>query len=268
MRQIWLAVLPLAVLCAAPPDAKEIVAKSVANTQADWRLAPQYDYTERDLTTPDGRNARKYRVMMIDGSPYNELIAVNGEPLPKARAAAEARKLQRETARRQHETPAQRRKRVGEYERERRQDNALLKTMIDGFNFRLTGEATVDGRRCFVLQGTPKPGFQPTNRETEVLQGMRGTMWIDEQQYQWVKVEAEVFRPVTFGLFIARVRPGTEFILEQRPAAGNLWLPSHFSMRVKATVLHFWSHNSFDDETYRDYHKASQGAPAATASRP
>lgn len=269
MRQIWFAVIPLSVLYAAPlPNPKAIVAKSVSNTEADWHVYPQYDFTERDLLTPDGQSTRKYRVLMIDGSPYDELIAENGEPLPKAQAADEARKLQRETAKRRRESSSQRRNRVAEYDRERRQDNALLKTMIEGFDFRLTGQATVDGRRCFVLQGTPKPGFQPTSRETEVLKGMRGTMWVDEQQYQWVKVEAKVFRPVEFGLFIARVRPGTEFTLEQRPVQGNLWLPSHFSMRVKATVLHFWPHNSFDDETYRDYRKASPSAPATTASRP
>ena len=260
--------LPAAVLFAASPNPQDIVAKSVANTEADWRVAPQYNFTERDVITPDGRDTRKYRVLMIYGSPYNELIAEDGEPLSKSEAADEARKLRRETARRQHESASQRRKRVEEYDRERRQDNDLLKTMINGFNFRLAGEATVDGRRCFVLQGTPKPGFLPTSRETEVLKGMRGTMWIDEQQYQWVKVEAEVFRPVTFGLFIARVRPGTEFTLEQRPVGADLWLPSHFSMRVKATLLHFVPHNSFDDETYRDYQKASQSRPGATASRP
>lgn len=267
MRQIWLAVVPLAVLCAAPPDAKQIVARSVANTEADWHVYPQYDFTERDLTAPDGRNSKTYRVRMIDGAPYDELIAVDGEPLSKAQAASEARKLRQEIARLQRQTPSQRQKRAAGYDRERRQDNALLKTMIEGFDFRLTGEATVAGRRCFVLQGIPKPDFQPTSRETEVLKGMRGTMWIDEQQYQWVKVKAEVFRPVTFGLFIARVRPGTEFTLEQQPVTGTLWLPSHFSMRVKATILHFWAHNSFDDETYRDYRKASQRAPTETASR-
>lgn len=268
MRQIWLAVLPLGILCAAAPDAKQIVAKSVTNTEVDWRAYPLYDFTERDVLTASGRNTKTYRVLMIAGSPYNEMIAVNGVPLPKAQAAAEKRKLQRETARRQHETASARQRRVAEFEKERRQDNALLKTMIEGFDFRLTGEATVNGRRCFVLQGTPKADFRPPSRETAVLTGMRGTMWVDEQQYQWVKVQAEVFRPVTFGLFIARVRPGTEFTLEQQPVEGNLWLPSHFSMRVKATVLHFLPHNSFDDETYRDYRKSSQAAPAATASRP
>ena len=50
---------------------------------------------------------------------------------------------------------------------------------------------------------------------------MRGKMWIDTRQYQWVKVHAEVFRPVAFGLFIAHVEPGTEFTLEESPIGGR-----------------------------------------------
>jgi hypothetical protein len=89
---------------------------------------------------------------------------------------------------------------------------------------------------------------------------MRGKMWVDEQAYQWVKVEAEVFRPVAFGLFIAKVEPGTEFTLEQKPVQENLWLPSHFSVSVKARILQYWSHNTTDDETYSHYTRASQAA--------
>ena len=47
----------------------------------------------------------------------------------------------------------------------------------------------------------------------------------------------EVFHLVAFGLFIAHVYPGTEFMLEEAPLAGNIWLPSHFSMNVKARML-------------------------------
>jgi len=71
-----------------------------------------------------------------------------------------------------------------------------------------------------------------------------------------VKVHAEVFRPVTFDLFFARVQPGTEFTLEERPVMGDLWLPSHFSMAVKRKVL-FASRRSTDDETYSNYHSAT-----------
>ena len=250
---VILAVGVTALSAANLPTAGEIVRKSVANTQADWKAAPKYDFTERDIVTKKGTTVKTYRVMMLDGSPYNKLIAQNGEPLSPAETSAEDSKLQKETAKRRHETPGQHQQRVAAYTRERRQDNALLQQMIDAMDYRLAGEDTVDGRRCFVLEGTPKAGYRPISRETKVLKGMRGKMWIDEQQYQWVKVEAEVFRPVEFGLFIAKVEPGTKFTLEQAPVRGGLWLPSHFTMQVKARVLYAWSHDSRDDETYSQY---------------
>jgi len=254
MKLMWAVALAGCVLCAADqPNVGDIVRRSVANTQADWQNAPKYSFTEHDVITKSAETTKTYRVLMIDGSPYNKLLAVNGEPLSAARAEAETRKLQREIAKRQGETADERRQRVAAYARERRQDNGLLQEMFKAIDFKLTGKQTVDGRACFVLEGTPKPGYQPINRDTAVLKGMRGKIWVDEQAYQWVKVEAKVFRPVTFGLFIARVEPGTEFILEQKPIEGNLWLPSHFSMRVTAKVLQFFSHNYADDETYSAY---------------
>jgi hypothetical protein len=206
--------------------------------------------------------------MMIAGSPYNKLIALNAQPLSAEQAAEEDRKLAEETNRRRSESTSSRQKRMAEYQRERRQDRALMAEMAKGFDFKLAGEDTVDGRRCFVLDAAPKAGYHPPTRETRVLTGMRGTMWIDTQAYQWVKVHAEVFRPVAFGLFIANVRPGTQFTLEQTPMRGNLWLPSHFSMAVNARVL-FSSRHSTDDETYSNYHQAngSSSKPAEASQR-
>jgi hypothetical protein len=86
----------------------------------------------------------------------------------------------------------------------------------------LSGEDTINGYHSFVLEATPKAGHQPPSRETQVLKGMRGKMWVDTAQYQWVHVHAEVFRPVTFGLFFARVKPGTEFTLETETHTGKL----------------------------------------------
>ncbi len=237
----------------------EIVQQSVINTNRDWAAAPHFNFTEHDVITEHGvRTVKTYQVLMIDGSPYNKVIAENGKPLSSSEAAEEERKLQEETARRNAETPAERRKRIAEYQRERRQDHALMAEMAKAFDYNLVGEETVNGRRCYVLNATPKPSYVPISRETKVLKGMRGRLWIDTEAYQWVKVEAEVFKPVAFGLFIAHVYPGTKFVLEQKPVQGGLWLPSHFSVQVEAKVL-FFSHNSTDDETYWDYRPAATG---------
>jgi hypothetical protein len=93
--------------------------------------------------------------------------------------------------------------------------------------------------------------------EAQVLTGMRGQLWIDQKTFQWVKVVAEVVHPVSIGGFLARVEPGTRFELEEAPVGDGIWLPSHFSEKSDAKVLHVFNHASQDDETYFDYQKVS-----------
>jgi len=237
------------------PDVQQIVQRSEQAIVEDWNQAPKYSYVERDVESKrDGQpTVKTYQVVMIDGSPYNRLIAINDKPLSSADQAQEVRKLQAEMRRREQESPRERQKRIEKYQRERHQDNALLKGMVSAFDFRQMGEETVNGRTCWVLDATPKPGYAPSSRETKVLAGMRGRLWIDEASGQWVKVQAEVFQPVSLYGFIAKVHPGTSFTLEQEPVAPHLWLPKHFVTHVSASALGFINENSIDDETYSNY---------------
>jgi hypothetical protein len=236
-------------------DVNEIVARSLKNSQADWNAAPQYSFTETDTTgNGDARAEKTLKVTMIEGSPYNELVRINGKDLNSQQKAREQKKLDRETARRKNESTSSRQHRIARYQAERRQDQALMREMIAGFTFKLAGTETADGRECYRVEASPKPGYVPKSRETKVLQGMRGTLWIDVKEYQWVRVEASVFRPVAFGLFIAHVQPGTAFVLDQKPVEGNVWMPSYFEMRVNAKIA-FLSHNSLDQERYSDYQR-------------
>jgi len=143
------------------------------------------------------------------------------------------------------------------------ENQAMLKAMLDAFDFQVVGEETVNGHSCWVLDAKNKPSYQPTNRETKVLTGMKGKLWIDQGQYQWVRVKAEVIKPVNFYGFFAKVGPGTNFVLEQEPVTDNIWLPKRFSMRVKASALGMINENSSDDETYADYKPIVKAATAA-----
>lgn len=230
-----------------------LVRRSVQAMDRDWQQAPEYVFRERDIIS-DGRTKtlKTQRVWMIDGSPYYELTGLNGEPLSAKRRADEHRKLLREVQKRRAETSEARSRRIAEYTKERQQDHALMREMADAFVFKLVGEEKLNGHDVYVLDASPKPGYKPTSMETRVLTGMRGRLWIDREHAQWVKVEAEVSQPVTFGFFIAKVQPGTRFELEQTPVAADLWLPSHFRMTVNSSIL-WWQKNSLDDETYSDY---------------
>ncbi len=244
-------------MCAAAAeiDANAIIRRSVAETLADWKHAPDYAFVEHDITSKkDGpKSSKTYETIMIDGSPYQKLIADNGQPLSKEEQAAEDQKLQQEINRRAHESKRERARRVGKYLRERTQNHAMLREMINAFNFKLAGEETVNGRDAYIFDALPKPGYQPKTREGRVLTGMRGRLWVDKATDQWVKVEARVVRPVSMYGFLAKVSPGTRFELECAPVAGGLWLPKHFAVDVNATALGFFNENSTDDETYSNY---------------
>src|SRR5215471_15537328 len=85
--------------------------------------------------------------------------------------------------------------------------NASVEKMKNAFDFKLLGQQKKGSRDTYVLEAMPRPGYQPVNTETEVLTGMQGKLWIDKKSFEWVRVEAQVVRPVTIEGFLARVEP-------------------------------------------------------------
>ena len=128
--------------------------------------------------------------------------------------------------------------------------------------FTLHGTETVDGHETYVLDALPKAGFSPKTREAAVLMGMRGRLWIDQQSFRWVKVEAEVIHPVMIGGFAARVERGTRFEMEEMPVgATGTWLPSHYAMQAHARILLLFPKSEQHDETYFHYKPAGLLSP-------
>jgi hypothetical protein len=247
---------------AATPDPDQIIRKSVDAMKSDWEQAPKFSYLERDVESKrhSPQVAKTYRVLMIDGSPYNLVTAMNDQPLVPGDQAEEQRKLQKEIEKRQKESERERGKRIAKSDRERMHEHEMLQEMVDAFQFHLTGEAQVNGRSCWVLDAEPRPGYQATNHEGRVLKGMKGKLWIDKASNQWVKVHAEVVKPVSFYGFLAKVGPGTEFDLEQAPVMDNVWMPTRFDVRVNSTALGLFNESSTENDTYRDYQPMPQAS--------
>lgn len=237
-----------------PPDADTIIRNSVAANDRDFKVADQFSHDERDKS-PEG--TKTYSVNMIDGTPYERLTAINGEPLSAAQAAQEQRKLQRTIEERKQESAEQRRSRIDKYEAARRRNAQMLDQLSVAFNFQLTGTGKLDGFEVYDLKATPKPGYHPPNMASQVLPGMEGRLWIDQKTFHWVKVVAHVIRPVSIEGFLAQVEPGTLFEIEKRPVSGDIWQITHYSMRAHAKVLFMINHNSQDDETYFNFRRIS-----------
>jgi hypothetical protein len=251
---VWIGVVFLAGASgAAAPNVAELIERSSQAIQADWKADPQYNYFERDA---EGDGTKTYHVWMIGGSPYQQLVEVNGKPLPAADQEKSRRELEKEKESRARESAEKTQSRIESYKKDRERNFELIQQLTKAFDFKLGGEETVGKHQTWVLEATPKPGYHPPDKRAEVLTGMQGKLWIDKPTYQWVKVEAEVVRPVSIEGFLARVEPGTRFELEKTPVAPGIWLPSHFSVHAKAKILDIFGHDVHTDETYYDYQKA------------
>lgn len=244
-------------LFAQTSDVHQIIANSVAANKRDFDAAPQFNWKERDRT-PAG--SKTYQVTMIEGSPYNRLIAENGKPLSAEREQQEVQKQKQESEKRHSESPDAHRQRIAKFEQGRTRDHNMLEQLSKAFDFQLIGTKRVRGFHVWVLKATPRAGYQPPNMDSQVLLGMQGEMWIDQKTYQWVRVRAFVVRPVSIEGFLAQVEPGTQFEVQMSPVKGDIWQFTHYAMTAHAKVFFMFNHNSEEDDTYWDYQPVTQPA--------
>jgi hypothetical protein len=233
-------------------DGDTIMRRSTAANRADWIAAPDYAYMER---THNDDGTKTYDVTMILGSSYKRLVKDGDTLLSAAEQAKEERKLRAEIAKREAESPDERARRIAEYQKQRERAHRIIEEVPRAFDYTVAATRPVGSRTVYVLQATPRKGYNPPNIESRVLTAMRGEFWIDTITFQWVRASAVVLQPVSIDGFLARIQPGTEFEVEQMPMTGDVWLPKHFQIRSRSSILFFFHHHINEEDTYFDYRK-------------
>ncbi|HTS05670.1 MAG TPA: hypothetical protein VMP68_08810 [Candidatus Eisenbacteria bacterium] len=221
-----------------------------------------YTYIEREVQTNlDGKGQAKskeiktYEVLEIDGEQVQRLIAKDDKPLEGKDAAKEEEKIQKIIDKRKNESDDDRRKREQKAEKEREDGRKFVGEVADAYNFTLVGTELVDGREAWVIDGEPRPGYEPHMKEAKFLPKFRGRVWIDKADLQLSKLNVEAIDTVSIGLFLARIHKGTRFLLEQTRVNDEVWLPQHVTFKVDARVALLKGFNVDGEQTYRDYKK-------------
>ncbi len=161
--------------------------------------------------------------------------------------------MDREFARRQHESPSNKAKR----EKNDAENRKFLLQAPDAFTLRLEGVEQVSGQPVWVISGEPKPGFRTkgSGPDAQILTKVRGKVWIDQAEYRWVKVELEVLETLSLDLSLVRIAPGTHLTSEQARVNDEVWLPSHTSIRGDVRMGYLVKARLEQEITYRDYKK-------------
>lgn len=239
-------------LCA--QDALEIVRKSVETDQISWQRAKDYAWVRRVETHIPGSKARNtsrtFESFVLYGLPYNRLVAKNDQPLSSEEQKKEQEKLDKASVERQHVSA----ERMAKREKARQRQREFLRELPEVYDFKLEGQDVVDGHEVWVISAVPKPGYKPRDNNARPLLKFRGKLWIDKSEYQWVRMQAEVMEPLTWGLFLIKLNPGSSVMFEQTRVNDEIWLPKHRTIRLAARLL-FKHVDEEQDITFRDYRK-------------
>jgi hypothetical protein len=238
-------------------DGETIMRRSIIAMEDDWRAEPNYDHCERD---DNGETAKTYDIRMIDGSPYQRLVAVDDRAVSAEQARSENEALEREIAKRRGESSAERSQRAGAYEKRHARIHELFRQVPQAFVFTVKGTAALGERTAYLVGATPRPGYVPPTRDARALTGMDADFWVDADSYHWAKIAARVVQPVSIVGLLIRLEPGTTVEFEQAAVDGDVWLATRLTVKSSSRILLLFQHHTYEDDRYFQYRRTSTHA--------
>jgi hypothetical protein len=254
------------------PDVETLMKAIVANQEKIEELREKYTFRQTETENKfDGngrvkeKEVRVSEVTPVGGKYVERLVSVNGKPLSAKDLEDEDKRVQKEIEKILEEKDKRERKRLGEG-RDKVKDED---TYEERSNFTILGiirlsEVTSIRREMFrgyevlAFDFEPKKGVKPKNRIESIVSKLAGTMWIDEEAKQIVRLEARFIESFKFGGgLLASVSPSTAVALEQQKVGNEVWMPSYSEANISARVFLLAKFNRNVTTAYSDYRKYS-----------
>jgi hypothetical protein len=249
-------------LAAGSFDSQELVRCVAAKDERIVDATRDYTFKQRTVRRQFDRSgdikeaeSRTWEIDYFHGRPYSRLIEKDGKPLSPELERREQEKLERELEKRRKETLPEKEKRLEKERRDLQERREMLEEMVEGYRWRFAGEETISGVRTVILDATPRPEFRPKSRGGKMLKNLRGRMWVDPAECRVARIEANVLETVSFGWFLFRLEPGTNFRFELLRNSEGVWLPRRFHLRGGGRLALLRRYNFQLESEFFDYRR-------------
>ena len=248
------------------PDPETFLEQVRAHQGTDRLLLSQYTYIEERTEMPRGRPDEATTELVqifpaVDpGQTYIRLLAVDGEPLEPDEVEKRDRKRREQLVKRAERLA---REGVSEWEKRRQEDveqrssqGDLLEEILNIFDFRMVRREIIDGYTTIIVSFTPRRDAKPRTRQGKLFKKARGHIWISEEEYRVVRVEAETIEDATIGFgLIGRLHKGATFSFRFRKVNDEIWLPARTHLTGSGRALLFRTFNFENIIDSSDYQK-------------
>ncbi len=212
------------------PSANDLVRRAVDNELASSNSKLRYTYRVRKQT-PNGSSVKQ--VADTNDGQVSYLLMMNDQPLTE-----EQRRIEDEKNQKILNNPEEQRKRLKDQREDERRANTLVKALPDAFIYEFDG---ADPEPHVVnLRFRPNPTFNAPDRETQVLKGMAGHMYIDTQANRMKRLDGTLVDDVNFGWGIfGKLHKGGHFEIRESDVGDGHWDVTYSNLDFTGKVLLF-----------------------------
>jgi hypothetical protein len=256
------------------PDIPTLLRDVVKNQQALEDLRRQYTChlsEEEDKVDSGGnlksRETKDYDVFYIGDEQALHLLAKDGKPLAGTEKQDQDDKFNKQydkLNKQQADLAADPRKQAKQQE----EDQADLSDFLRAELFTHPRRETFRGHDVIAFDVNGNPDYKPKKRIDNIIQKLSGTMWIDEQAREIVRLEARFTDSVKIGGgLVASLAKGSNFVFEQDKINDEVWLPSYAEVHASGRIVFVSLKQNFIDR-FSDYKKFRSGAALGATAPP
>ena len=198
--------------------------------------APAWAYDKRTVMEKlDGdakveeHTDKLYRVRIIRGVPFSQLVKVEGRDLTEAELKKED---QREAAFQKRLSGRDPKKAVAQREA------LVTKELVERYQYQALRREAIHGRQTVVVRFEAKPGNGDDSIQDRVLNRLAGTIWVDEATADVARLEVHLTKGFSMGIFgvIGSIKD-CRMDLASKPMTDGTWLPERTKVSMSARML-------------------------------
>ncbi len=209
------------------PGPEELIQRAAENEVAALKQPLPCSYFQR-LEWNWGTETR--RVFQTSEGAASRVVEFNDEPLGPDQLAKQIGALQKLLADRDTRKHA-----LEEDQAETRRRIHMMEAFPQAFLFQPDGDA-LGGLLKFTF--SPKPGFSPPSRESQVYRGMTGSVWVSPGSQRLARIEGVLTKDVSFGWGIfGKLDKGGRYEIEQKQTSPGVWHITRLELDVKGRVF-------------------------------
>ncbi len=232
------------------PDIPTLLKELQANEDRVEEILENYSFTQKRISRELGmdgilreKESDTIQLSFHKGNRIRRLIEKNGKPLSEKEQIEEDKNVQKRVAEIEKEIAKKEARAVSQSKNgTTEEDNQRISTAEVLRASRLVNprRERFRGRDVVVFDFEPNPAFDFKNAKSflKFFGKTAGVMWIDEKDKQVARLEAVLFDNFKIGGgFLANLKKGASFALEQERVNDEIWLPSAADINLSVKVL-------------------------------